>query len=160
MADTNPTPTTAPSPRANKYRGATVEDLDPPPALSTSPHAPIHLALLAAYERDYTHLTVTDPATKALLGYISTPRLTQLIKDGRVREDDHVEVAMVKFQRRGKEYRLITMETPLQELEAFFEGEGGEAGQAFAVVTDPARRFVLGVATKADLEEFVRKRPA
>ena len=53
------------------------------------------------------------------------------------------------------------METPLEELEAFFEGglsAGGEK-QDFAVVTDPARRFVLGVATRGDLEEFVRRRP-
>ncbi|KMU87719.1 hypothetical protein CIHG_05486 [Coccidioides immitis H538.4] len=42
---------------SDKYRGATVEDLDPPPALSTSPHDSISSALLAAYERDYTHLT-------------------------------------------------------------------------------------------------------
>lgn len=68
---------------------------------------------------------------------------------------------MIKFQRRAKKYRLITMDTRLEELEAFFEGElsGGEK-QDFAVVTDPARRFVLGVATRADLEEFVRRRPA
>lgn len=68
---------------------------------------------------------------------------------------------MIKFQRKGRKYHLITMETPLEELEAFFAGDisGGEP-QDFAVVTDPARRFVLGVATRADLEEFVRRRPA
>jgi hypothetical protein len=35
----------------------------------------------------------------------------------------------------------------------------GEA-QHFAVITDERRRFVLGVATAADLEEFVKRRPA
>ena len=68
---------------------------------------------------------------------------------------------MIKFKRKGRKYRLITMETPLEELEAFFDGDGtGGERQDFAVVTDPARRFVLGVATRADLEEFVRRRPA
>ncbi|EMC95161.1 hypothetical protein BAUCODRAFT_123630 [Baudoinia panamericana UAMH 10762] len=154
------------SPWANKYRGATVEDLDPPPALSTTPLASISSALMSAFERDYTHLTVLDSNTKALLGYISTPRLRQLLETGQVKESDPVEKAMVKFKRKGKKYRLITLETRLEELEAFFEGnlDGGDGKvgekQDFAVVTDVGRRFVMGVVTKEDLAEFVRRRPA
>lgn len=139
---------------------ATVEDLDPPPALSTSPQSPIHQALITAFERDYTHLTVIDPSNKALIGYLSIPKLRHLLETRQVREEDPVEKAMVKFQRKGKKYRVITMETPLEELEAFFKGDGVDGQQDFAVVTDPARRFVLGVATRPDLEEFVRRRPA
>lgn len=69
---------------------------------------------------------------------------------------------MVKFKRKGRLYKVITMETPLEELELFFAGgENGENGkQEFAVVTDERRRFVLGVATRTDLEEFARRRPA
>lgn len=68
---------------------------------------------------------------------------------------------MHRFQRRGRRYRVITMGTPLEQLEAFFEGaETGGQKQEFAVVTDDDRRFVLGVATRADLEEFVKRRPA
>ena len=92
------------------------------------------------------------------------PRLRTLLATGRVRESDAVETAMQRFARRGRVYRVITMDTPLEELEDFFEGrsEGGKGGdkQEFAVVTDERRRFVLGVATKGDLEEFVRRRPA
>lgn len=133
-----------------------------PPALSTSPHKPISTALLAAFERDYTHLTVLDPEDKSLLGYISIPRLRQMIEMRQVREDDPVEKAMITFQRKGRRYQLITMETPLEELEVFFGGSKTDAvtgKQDFAVVTDAARRFVLGVATRADLEEFLRRRP-
>lgn len=76
-------------------------------------------------------------------------------------ETDTVEKAMLRFRRKGRVYKVITMETPLEELEEFFKG--GKSGmvepQDFAVVTDPERRFVLGVVTKADLEEFVRRRP-
>jgi hypothetical protein len=147
------------SPWANKYRGATVEDLDPPPALSVSPYATLSSAMIAAFERDYTHLTVIHPSDKSLLGYISIPRLRQLLETRQVKEEDAVEKAMVKFRRKGRSYKLITMDTPLEELEAFFGGHGGEK-QDFAVVTDPARRFVLGVVTKGDLEEFVKRRPA
>lgn len=69
---------------------------------------------------------------------------------------------MVKFRRKGRVYKVITMDTPLEELELFFSGgENGEHGkQEFAVVSDEKRRFVLGVATRTDLEEFARRRPA
>ncbi|WEW59945.1 hypothetical protein PRK78_005427 [Emydomyces testavorans] len=158
----------SPTSWSDKYRGATVEDLDPPPALSTSPHDSISSALLAAYERDYTHLTVISSTSRSLLGYLSIPRLKALLKDGVVTESDPVEKAMQRFRRRGNVYRVITMDTPLEELERFFEGEvggGEETGrrrerQDFAVVTDASRKFVLGVATREDLEQFVKRRPA
>ena len=60
---------------------------------------------------------------------------------------------MLRFKR-GRPYRVISMDTPLEELQAFFE-----CGNEFAVVTDAERRFVLGVATRGDLAEFVRRRP-
>lgn len=64
-------------------------------------------------------------------------------------------------------YKIITMETPLEELEMFFDGElvreNGSVErrekQDFAVVTDASRKFVLGVATRQDLETFVKRRP-
>ncbi|KAL8898252.1 MAG: hypothetical protein Q9192_002173 [Flavoplaca navasiana] len=138
-----------------------IEDLDPPPALSTKPTELISHALMNAFERDYTHLTVISEDTRALLGYLNIPRLKEMLKQGTVRETDYVEQAMQKFQRSGKIYKVITMDTPLEKLEAFFTGGvDGKSSQDFAVVTDANRRFVLGVATKGDLEEFVRRRPA
>ncbi|KAK2734330.1 hypothetical protein FQN57_001697 [Myotisia sp. PD_48] len=150
---------------SNKYRGATVEDLDPPAALSTFPHVLISSALLSAYERDYTHLTVISSNSRSLLGYLSIPYLKSLLKDGTVTESDPVEKAMLKFRRKGHVYKVITMETPLEELESFFNGEpdndgGRKEKQDFAVVTDSSRKFVLGVATREDLERFVKRRPA
>ncbi|KAI1934608.1 hypothetical protein LOZ58_004622 [Ophidiomyces ophidiicola] len=154
----------APTTWSDKYRGATVEDLDPPPALSTSPHDSISSALLAAYERDYTHLTVISSTSRSLLGYLNIPRLKSLIQEGTVTESDPVEKAMQKFQRKGHVYKVIMMDTPLEELERFFNGEMGDGEkrdkQDFAVVTDASRKFVLGVATREDLEQFVKRRPA
>ena len=85
-----------------------------------------------------------------------------------MKESDPVEKAMLRFRRKGNVYRIITMDTPLEELERFFNGEpdagGGGGGkpqkQDFAVVTDASRKFVLGVATREDLEQFVRRRAA
>lgn len=140
---------------------ATVEDLDPPPALSSKPTDSISTALMNAYERDYTHLTVVSEDTRALLGYLNIPRLKELLKNGTVKDSDYVEKAMQKFRRRGNVYKVITMDTTLEELEAFFNGGvDGSGPQDFAVVTDGIRRFVLGVVTKSDLEEFVKRRPA
>ncbi|KAB8229207.1 hypothetical protein ETB97_006558 [Aspergillus alliaceus] len=149
---------------ADKYRGATVEDLDPPPALSVSPGDSISSAMLAAYERDFTHLTVISSTKRSLLGYLSIPRLKQLLKEGAVKESESVSAAMQRFNRKRGLYQVISMETPLEELEQFFESETGPNGekrekQEFAVVTDASRKFVLGVVTKADLEEFVKRRP-
>lgn len=115
---------------------------------------------MKAYERDYTHLTVVAPDDKALIGYLSIPRLRTLLERGQVRDTDPVEKAMLKFQRKARKYRVITLETRLEELEAFFEAVDGGEKQDFAVVTDAARRFVIGVATRDDLAEFVRRRPA
>ncbi|KAJ9157796.1 Cystathionine beta-synthase [Pleurostoma richardsiae] len=145
---------------ASRYRGAAVEDLNPPAALSLTPSDPVSLALLSAFERDYTHLTVVDSETRALLGYISIPQLQAQLDAGKVAPEDPISRAVVRFQRKGRKYRVITMDTPLEELEAFFAGAytGGQS-QDFAVVTDDRRRFVLGVATAADLEEFVKRRP-
>ncbi len=138
---------------------ATVEDLDPPPALSVKPSDPISWALMSGLERDYTHLTVISHENRALLGYISIPRLQQLLKEGKVKDTDPVEAAMHKFQRRGRRYKVITTETPLEELEEFFAGGvDGIGKQDFAVVTDASRKFVLGVATKDDLEGFIKRR--
>ncbi|KAI6785896.1 uncharacterized protein J7T54_006235 [Emericellopsis cladophorae] len=144
-----------------RYRGATVEDLDPPAALSLNPSDAISLALLSAFERDYTHLTIVDSETRALLGYISIPHLQSLLDSGKVKPEDPLSAAMTRFQRKGRKYSVITMDTALEELEAFFRGNKTEGwSEEFAVVTDEARRFVLGVATVGDLERFVERRPA
>ncbi|ETI26345.1 hypothetical protein G647_03122 [Cladophialophora carrionii CBS 160.54] len=149
---------------ADKYRGATVADLDLPPALSTSPNTSLADAMLSASSHDYSHLTVLSDNTRSLLGYLSVARLKQLFESGQLQPSDPVSKAMVKFQRGGdRKYQIITMETELFELEGFFENIGPfatGAKQDFAVVTDGGRKFVLGVVTRGDLEEFVRRRPA
>lgn len=114
---------------------------------------------MSGMERDYTHLTVISQENRALLGYISIPRLQQLLKEQKVKDNDSVKAAMLKFRRKGTRYKVITTETPLEELEQFFAGGvDGSGPQEFAVVTDPSRKFVLGVATKSDLESFVQRR--
>jgi hypothetical protein len=129
--------------------------------------------MMSAFERDFTHLTIVDQH-RALLGYISIPHLQEQLQQGKVRPEDQLNKAMTRFKRKGRKYTVITMDTPLEDLEAFFQGyqigdtTNGDKGkelehrgekQDFAVITDEKRRFVLGVATAADLEEFAKRRP-
>ena len=149
---------------ARKYRGATVADLDLAPALSTSPNTSLSDAVLSASSHDYSHLTVLSQETRSLLGYLPIPRLKAMFESKQLAPSDPVQKAMVKFQRSsGRSYRVISMETELWELEGFFENIGEYATgskQDFAVVTDGGRKFVLGVVTRQDLNEFVKRRPS
>ena len=78
-----------------------------------------------------------------------------VLKEGSITEADRVSMAMNRFMRKGKVYKVITPDTPLEELDDFLSGGGRE----FAVVTDEKRRFVLGVATRQDLVNFAIRRP-
>jgi len=156
-----------------KYRGAVIADLDLAPALSVPPHLPISEALAMSYDRSYDQLTVIDPSNRSLLGYLSIPRIKQLLhpptsishsssasssQSPPLTEDDTVEKAMNRFRKgKGVRYTVITPETSLAELEEFLTTGGGKES-GFAVVTDAGRKFVLGVATREDLENFARRR--
>lgn len=120
--------------------------------------------MLLASSHDYSHLTVLSENTRSLLGYLPISRLKALFETRQLKPSDPVSKAMVRFQRRGeRKYLVITMETELWELEGFFENVGDYATgskQDFAVVTDGGRKFVLGVVTRGDLQEFVKRRPS
>ncbi|KAK6509341.1 hypothetical protein TWF481_004094 [Arthrobotrys musiformis] len=143
---------------AAKYRGAVIADLDLAPALSVPPQQSISEALAMSYDRSYDQLTVINPQNRSLLGYLSIPRLKQLLQSRALTEEDTVQEAMTRFRKgKGVKYTTITPETELAELEEFLTSGGGrESG--FAVVTDAARKFVLAVATIDDLENFAKRR--
>ena len=109
-----------------------------------------------SYDRDYSQLTVISSRTRSLLGYLDVEKIKSMLKAGEITESDKVSQAMNRFRRKDKVYKVITPDTPLEELEEFL----GEEGREFAVVTDERRRFVLGVATRDDLENFASRRPA
>jgi len=141
-----------------------VADLDLPPALSTSPTTSLSSAMLTASSHDYSHLTVLSEKTRSLVGYLPISKLKSLFESKQLDPSDPVEKAMVKFKRSaGRKYQTISLETELWELEGFFENVGSYATgtkQDFAVVTDDGRKFVLGVVTRYDLNEFVGRRPS
>ncbi|GAB1518569.1 hypothetical protein RhiTH_001631 [Rhizoctonia solani] len=146
--------TRSPSAGPSKYRGAVVEDLQLPPAFALSRSEHVVKAIELAYDRDFSYIPVLDSRRKPV-GYINVADLKTKWEAGSANPSDLISNYMTKFARgTGVEYTVITPETPLEELEAFLETTD------FAIVTDWNRKFVLGVATKDDLSNFVTRRGA
>ncbi|KAF5341649.1 hypothetical protein D9611_001674 [Ephemerocybe angulata] len=141
-----------PATPGDKYRGAVVEDLQLAPAFSLPFNESISRAIELAYERDFSHIPVLDRSRRPL-GYLDVASLKEKWEAGKANPDDKVSQYMTKFKRTSTEpYTLITPMTPLSDLEEFLKTN------LFALVTDSSRKFVLGVATAHDLEEFVSRR--
>ncbi|RSH81508.1 hypothetical protein EHS25_006865 [Saitozyma podzolica] len=150
--DTTPTPSL---PRGAKYRGAVVEDLQLPPAFCLPHDAPISLALEAAYEREFDQLPVLNDRRKPI-GYLYIPDLKSKSEKGEAGLEDPLSRHVTHFPLSSKThpYTIISPMTPLEDLEDFFAARNVD----FALVTDDERRWVLAVATKTDLETFVKRR--
>ncbi|KAF5383219.1 hypothetical protein D9615_005028 [Tricholomella constricta] len=149
------TPTLNPSPFSgpgDKYRGAVVEDLQLPPAFSLPYTEAISRAIELAYERDFSHIPVLDSRRRPV-GYVDVALLKEKWEAGKSDPNDKVADYMTKFRRTASEpYTLITPLTSLSDLEEFLKTN------LFALVTDYDRKFVLAVATKQDLHNFVSRR--
>lgn len=142
------------SPGSSKYRGAVVEDLQLPPAFALSRSEHVGKAIQLAYDRDFSHIPVLDSRRKPV-GYLDVAVLKSKWEAGAANPSDSLALYMTKFERgTSAPYTVITPETPLEELEEFLQTN------EFAIVTDISRKFVLGVATKDDLSNFVTRRGA
>ncbi|KAF9318572.1 hypothetical protein BG003_011009 [Podila horticola] len=142
--------------RHEKYRAASVEELQLPAAVTIPPTSTVGYALDLMMTREFSQLPVLNPTNRKLMGYISLTALTNLLEEGRAKETDLVSQWMYSFlKKKGgpkSTYETITPNTPLADLAKFFEKH------SFAVVTDDDRRWCLGVATKYDLMTFLNRR--
>jgi len=139
---------------SSKYRGAVIEDLQLPPAFALPSTEPVSRVIELAYERDFSCIPVLSKNRRPL-GYVEVSNLKKLWEEEKALPTDKVSSHMVRFNRSSSEpYTLITPLTPLDELEVFLTHNSGD----FALVTDASRKFVLGVATMQDLEDFVKRR--
>lgn len=152
-----------PAPSASlvaKYRGATVEDLQVPPAISVPRSTSVSSALRVALDHDYSQLPLVSDKNRKLLGYVQKDRLEQQVRSGS--SDQSVASIMTKFSSDASPssssaaaaatYTVITPDTGLAELQVFLQSH------PFAFITDPGRAFVLGVATQEDLSKYVSRR--
>ncbi|RGB28492.1 tryptophan synthase beta subunit-like PLP-dependent enzyme [Rhizophagus diaphanus] len=143
--------------KIEKYRAASVEDLQLPAAVTISPNATISQAIELMLNREYSQLPVID-SHKKLIGYVSLTSLQSHLEVGGATLKEPISKWMFSFggnksgNSKRKRYQLITPDTPLSELAKFFEKH------SFAVVTDSERKWCLGVATKYDLINFLNHR--
>ncbi|KAI9256296.1 tryptophan synthase beta subunit-like PLP-dependent enzyme [Helicostylum pulchrum] len=140
----------------NRYRAASVEDLQLPAAVTISPASLVSYALDLMLEREYSQLPVINNSNRKLVGYISMSSLQDNLDRGNVHLSDTVESCMFAFKKSGgmpcNKYQVITPDTSLADLAKFFEKN------SFAVITDLNRKWCLGVATKYDLISFLHRR--
>ncbi|KAJ2611497.1 hypothetical protein H4S08_003142 [Coemansia sp. RSA 1365] len=151
--------------RLGQFRGASIEDLQLPAALSVSASDTIGTAINLMVEHDFSQLPVTGVGRR-LVGYLTLSAAQTLIENNVATPDQPVDKFMLRFDHRPnrgvsentgntsihKQYWLITPETPLSELSRFFETN------TVAFVTDASRKFCLGIATKQDLITFLARR--
>ncbi|KAL1924401.1 uncharacterized protein VTP21DRAFT_7436 [Calcarisporiella thermophila] len=142
---------------SERYRAASVEDLQLPPAVTVSPTSTLAHAHDTMMEREFSQLPVLD-ADRKLVGYISLDTIATHLSDGSASPTDEVSKWMISFHKRGRggqkrEYTVITPDTPLSQLAKFLEHH------SFAVVTDSYDvRWCLGIVTKFDLLTFLNRR--
>lgn len=141
----------------NRYRAASVEDLQLPAAVTIAPSSSVSHALDLMLEREYSQLPVIK--NRKLVGYVSMSSLQDHLERGTVKLSDTVESCMFSFKRKNGgtggatgTYEVITPDTSLADLAKFFEKN------SFAVITDANRKWCLGVATKYYLISFLHRR--
>ncbi|KAI9491864.1 tryptophan synthase beta subunit-like PLP-dependent enzyme [Zychaea mexicana] len=139
----------------DRYRAASVEDLQLPAAVTIPPTATASYALDVMLEREFSQLPVIRTDNKKLVGYVSLASLQECFEHGTIQPNTAVELCMFSFKKKGSstsKYQIITPDTSLADLAKFFDKN------SFAVVTDINRKWCLGVATKYDLISFLNRR--
>jgi len=136
----------------DRFRGAVVEDLQLPPAFALDANERILKAIELAYERDFSYIPVLSKERKPV-GYVDVAVLKRKWEVGEAQPDDSILAHTTHFKGgRSRPYAVITPWTDLADLEAFLKDND------FAIITDLDRKFVLGVATADDLNNFVTRR--
>ncbi|KAI7888381.1 tryptophan synthase beta subunit-like PLP-dependent enzyme [Mucor mucedo] len=140
----------------NRYRAASVEDLQLPAAVTIPPKTSVSHAMDLMLEREYSQLPVISSHNRKLVGYVSLASLQDKLEHGHIQLSDTVESCMFSFKKAAgvtlNKYEVITPDTSLADLAKFFEKN------SFAVITDQNRKWCLGVATKYDLISFLHRR--
>ncbi|KAJ1724537.1 hypothetical protein LPJ61_005729, partial [Coemansia biformis] len=132
----------------DQYRGASIEDLQLPAAVTVSEDEPMGAAIGTMIEHDFSQMPVTG-ARRRLIGYLTLSAAQALVDNKTATPDQPVKQFMLRFSGRAgtaaggatgststsirKQYWLITPETPLSELSRFFETH------SVAFVTDASR---------------------
>lgn len=88
--------------RHEKYRAASVEELQLPAAVTIPPTSTVGYALDLMMTREFSQLPVLNPTNRKLMGYISLTALTSLLEEGQAQESDLVSKWMYSFLKKNK----------------------------------------------------------
>jgi len=141
----------------DKYRGAAVAELNLASPKAIDQDSSLNNALNIMDSNDFDFLPVVD--NKKFVGFVSRNEILAHIPEETQDDQDKGDVIKVgeimhRFAKRKESYHLITPETPLKDLEKFFEKH------AVGFVTDNERIWCLGVVTKLDLTNYLTQRGA
>ncbi|KAG7663145.1 uncharacterized protein J8A68_003323 [[Candida] subhashii] len=169
------------------YRGATIEDLNIPPAISVTPSTSLFEAIEIAYENEFTYLPVIHEVNKRLLGVLNVDTLTidrikrsflkPIVKNYMLWFNQNAREKYQQEHQEGKQEpgaakrsikttilkpktpkgKRYQILTPLTPLEEL--AEFFNTGTYFAIITNGQGNFVYGVATPQDLMKYENARP-
>ncbi|KAJ3368636.1 hypothetical protein GGF31_006195 [Allomyces arbusculus] len=133
--------------RLAPFRGATVADLKLPRAVTATRGTACRDAVLVMQKNGFDQLPVvaSGAANAPIVGLVTLGNILSRVSSGRVTLNSPVDDAMFHFDTKAKEYFVITPDTPLADLSAFFEKNSA------GVVTTPGSHAVVAVVTKIDL---------
>ncbi|KAJ3336426.1 cystathionine beta-synthase [Kappamyces sp. JEL0680] len=127
-------------------RGAVIEDLQLPEATTIFATESVERARDVMQSRDFSQLPVVN-SHRRVVGLISLDKAIEL---GPAHQHDQVVRHMQGFAK-GTKYQVITLDTPLHELDPLFERTPA------VFVTDENGKFPLAVVTKVDVLRFLAK---
>ncbi|KAI8925473.1 tryptophan synthase beta subunit-like PLP-dependent enzyme [Entophlyctis helioformis] len=139
-----------------QWGGATIKDLRLSPAVTVPSKTSVQEAIEVMRTNGFDQLPVTSSATsRRLVGLITLGNVLAKLASGRTKITDAVESTMYAFKATDAKFAEITVDTPLDSLNRFFEKN------ASAVVTDKTANndlHVVSVVTKVDLLAFLVKK--
>lgn len=104
----------------NRYRAASVEDLQLPAAVTIPPNTFVSHAMDLMLEREYSQLPVISSVNRKLVGYVSMASLQDKLEHGQIQLNDTVESCMFSFKKSVgvtlNKYEVITPDTSLADL--------------------------------------------
>lgn len=138
--------------KINQWAGATVKDLHLPNAITIPAAISVANAIQIMKTNGFDQLPVTSASdSKHCVGLVTLGGLLAKLGSGRIALTDNAEKAMYNFNT-AKKFTEITVDTPLEELTRYFEGNSS------GVVTKRSslgELLVVSVITKVDLLSFL-----
>ncbi|KAI8055297.1 pyridoxal-phosphate dependent enzyme [Syncephalis plumigaleata] len=144
----------------DRWHGATVKDLNLQNAVTVSEQTTCRQATEIMQRDGFDQLPVVSSSTGRLAGLVTLGHLLSRVSSGRATPESTVEQVMFHFEPSVKHpFTEITIDTPLRDLETFFEhhSAGIVTERPVDAPTSTASMTVKHVVTKVDLLSYLMK---